>query len=175
MFLREQSGDSHLGGRQWPQNTHIPRRLAWRAEHRGKPAKAAECALCCCRRGERSRPRRIRGRRARLRPAAWLPQCAEGTDARQNAYRHTHAKYRLTESRFSSNYLNIVAIITAKARWRWLEGCAGSKVRCAPTDEPVTVLYAPRATHFATRIIRAVVGTHASSNPRPVVSWFARP
>ena len=57
MFLREQSGDSHLEGRQWPQNTHIPRRLAWRAEHRGKPAKAAECALCCCRRGERSQPR----------------------------------------------------------------------------------------------------------------------
>ena len=32
--------------------------VAWRAEHRGKPAKAAECALCCCRRGERSQPRR---------------------------------------------------------------------------------------------------------------------
>ena len=32
--------------------------VAWRAEHRGKPAKAAECALCCCRRGERSKPRR---------------------------------------------------------------------------------------------------------------------
>ena len=52
-----QSGDSHLEGRQWPQNTHIPRRLAWRAEHREKPAKAAACALCCCRRGERSQPR----------------------------------------------------------------------------------------------------------------------
>ena len=46
--------------------------VACRAEHRGKPAKAAECALCCCRRGERSQPRRIRARRARLRPAAWL-------------------------------------------------------------------------------------------------------
>ena len=32
--------------------------VAWRAEHRGKPAKAAECALCCCRRGDRSQPRR---------------------------------------------------------------------------------------------------------------------
>ena len=32
--------------------------VAWRAEHRGKPVKAAECALCCCRRGERSQPRR---------------------------------------------------------------------------------------------------------------------
>ena len=32
--------------------------VAWRAEHCGKPAKAAECALCCCRRGERSKPRR---------------------------------------------------------------------------------------------------------------------
>ena len=32
--------------------------VACRAEHRGKPAKAAECALCCCRRGERSQPRR---------------------------------------------------------------------------------------------------------------------
>ena len=32
--------------------------VAWRVEHRGKPAKAAECALCCCRRGERSKPRR---------------------------------------------------------------------------------------------------------------------
>ena len=30
MFLREQSGDSHLEGHQWPQNTHIPRRLACR-------------------------------------------------------------------------------------------------------------------------------------------------
>ena len=32
--------------------------VAWRAEHCGKPAKAAECALCCCRQGERSQPRR---------------------------------------------------------------------------------------------------------------------
>ena len=32
--------------------------VAWRAEHRGKPAKAAECALGCGRRGERSQPRR---------------------------------------------------------------------------------------------------------------------
>ena len=32
--------------------------VAWRAEHRGKPAKAAECALCRRRRGERSQPRR---------------------------------------------------------------------------------------------------------------------
>ena len=32
--------------------------VAWHAEHRGEPAKAAECALCCCRRGERSQPRR---------------------------------------------------------------------------------------------------------------------
>ena len=30
MFLREQSGDSHQEGHQWPQNTHIPRRLACR-------------------------------------------------------------------------------------------------------------------------------------------------
>ena len=31
--------------------------VAWRAEHRGKPAKAAECPLGCGRRGERSQPR----------------------------------------------------------------------------------------------------------------------
>ena len=30
MFLREQSGVSHLEGHQWPQNTHIPRRRACR-------------------------------------------------------------------------------------------------------------------------------------------------
>ena len=30
VFLREQSGVSHLEGHQWPQNTHIPRRLACR-------------------------------------------------------------------------------------------------------------------------------------------------
>ena len=32
--------------------------LTLAAEHRGKPAKAAECALGCGRRGERSQPRR---------------------------------------------------------------------------------------------------------------------
>ena len=32
--------------------------VAWRAEHYGKPAKAAECALGCGQRGERSQPRR---------------------------------------------------------------------------------------------------------------------
>ena len=32
--------------------------VALRARHRGEPAKAAECALCCCRRGERRQLRR---------------------------------------------------------------------------------------------------------------------
>ena len=32
--------------------------VALRVRHRGKPAKAVECALCCCRRGERSQLRR---------------------------------------------------------------------------------------------------------------------
>ena len=85
------------------EHSHIPRRLAWRAEHRGKPAEAAECALCCCRRGERSQPRRIRDRRARLlRPAVWLPQCAEGTDARPHAHKHTRANIALPKVSFQA-------------------------------------------------------------------------
>ena len=52
--------------------------VAWRAGHRGKPGKAADCAMCCCQRGEQSQPRRRRGRRARSRSAAWRPRCAGG-------------------------------------------------------------------------------------------------
>ena len=113
--------------------------------------------------------------------------------ARRHQSVHLRSARLALASRLHSQFCQCIrfniAVITDKAgaspfvsgdrrltvRWRWLGGCAGSEVRCAPADEPVFVLYAPRATHFATRIIRAVVGTHASSDPRPVVSWSARP
>ena len=48
-----------------------------------------------------------------------------------------------------------------------LEGCAGSKVRCAPTDEPASILHAPRAEWFVIRTIRAFAATHACPDPNP--------
>jgi len=60
MFLREQSGDSHLEGRQWPQNTHIPRRLAWRADVQSSAGSQqrrpnARCCAAVCEASEASR------------------------------------------------------------------------------------------------------------------------
>ena len=76
--------------------------VALRARHRGKPAKAAECALGCGRRGEPSQPRHWRDHRARWRSAAWLPQCAVGTDA-PCLLQARHAFFG--RERFSSNCL----------------------------------------------------------------------
>ena len=50
---------------------------------------------------------------------------------------------------------------------QWLEGCAGSKVRCAPTDEPASILHAPRAEWFVIPTIRAFAATHACPDPNP--------
>jgi len=44
--------------------------------------------------------------------------------------------------------------------------CAGSKVRFAPTDDPATVLYAPRAAWFVIRTIRAFATTRAYPDPQ---------
>ena len=47
------------------------------------------------------------------------------------------------------------------------KGCAGSKVRCAPTDEPASILHAPRAEWFVIPTIRAFAATHACPDPNP--------
>ena len=48
----------------------------------GSPSKTAEYALCCCRRGEQSQPKRSRHeRRASSRSAVWQSRCARGHSA----------------------------------------------------------------------------------------------
>ena len=121
--LSEQSSESHQERLQRPQGAHLPgRRLACRAPREASKGGRMRAVLLSARQAKPAEAHTWPSRT--LTPGGMAVSVRREHRRAPNAYRHEHAKYRLAESRFSSDIL--------KGRVR---GHANIKWRCTKRDD----------------------------------------